>query len=328
MGATRGSNGGLVTSFMKAFLTPSSFSLGHVSQEQTWPREPWRAARRALRVEHGRPCLGVCAVLTIALCVGCRTVVVNQRLIEDAQTLVRIRTALVNDPQLGLRAVEVRVTAGVAHLTGSVASNEEAQRLVSLVRAIAGVRAVQSDVQVGEPAAVSPPAGRQSHTRSEVPEGPTDRRLLAVGGAVSWTIPFANDLSGATAWGPLVRFGSGSGFSPAIDFNWFVVDVFSGSDSSARLGTMSVKPVMGGAAYRWAGDHVSLSLSLVGGYSFNHLETNDLATGKLVALRADSSFAWRPGVTIWYDANTRVAFNVFAGYVVTRPSVTFFEDGR
>jgi len=242
--------------------------------------------------------------------------------------MVRIRTALVNDPQLSLRGIEVRVTAGVAHLTGSVASNEEALRLVSLVRAIAGVRAVQSDVQVGEPAAVSPPAGQQRQTRSEVPEGPTDRRLLAVGGAVSWTIPFANDLSGATSWGPLVRFGSGSGFSPAIDFNWFVVDVLSGSDSSARLGTMSVKPVMGGAAYRWAGDHVSLGLSLVGGYSFNHLETNDLATGKLLALRADSSFAWRPGVTIWYDANTRVAFNVFVGYVVTRPSVTFFEDGQ
>ena len=61
--------------------------------------------------------------------------------------MVRIRTALVNDPQLSLRGIEVRVTAGVAYLTGSVASNEEAQRLVSLVRAIAGVRAVQSDVQ-------------------------------------------------------------------------------------------------------------------------------------------------------------------------------------
>ena len=55
--------------------------------------------------------------------------------------MVRIRTALVNDPQLSLRGIEVHVTAGVAHLTGSVASNEEAQRLVSLVRAIAGVRA-------------------------------------------------------------------------------------------------------------------------------------------------------------------------------------------
>ena len=308
-------------------MAPSCFSLGDASHEQTWPREPSRAARCATRLEHRRPSLGVCVVLTIALCVGCRTVV-NPGLIEDAQTIVRIRTALVNDPQLSLRGIEVHVTAGVAHLTGSVASSEEAQRLVSLVRAIAGVRAVQSDVQVGEPAPVSPPAGQQRHTRSEVPEGPADRRLLAVGGAVSWTIPFSNDLSGAMSWGPLVRFGSGSGFSPAIDFNWFAVDVFSGSDSSARLGTMSVKPVMGGAAYRWAGDYVSLSLSLVGGYSFNHLETNDLATGKLLALRADSSFAWRPGVTIWYDANTRAAFNVSAGYVVTRPSVTFFEEGQ
>jgi hypothetical protein len=265
--------------------------------------------------------------MTLCLAGGCRTAI-NPRLIEDAQTAVRIRTALVNDPQLGLRGIEVGVRAGVVHLTGSVASDEEARRLLALVRALAGVQAVRSDVQVGEPSApVSPPAG-QPHIRSEVPDGPSDRRLLSVGGAVSWAIPFVKDLSGATSSGPLVRFGSGSGFSPAIDFNWFVVDVFSGRGQSTHLANMSVKPVMGGAAYRWAGEHVSLGLSLVGGYAFNHLETNDLTAGKTLALRADSSFAWRPGVTIWYDASTRVAFNVFAGYVVTRPAVTFFEDGR
>jgi BON domain len=266
----------------------------------------------------------------MALCVavGCRTGV-NPRLIEDAQTTVRIRTALVNDPELGLRSIDVHVRAGVARLTGSVGSNEEAQRLVSLVRAIAGVQAVQSDVQVGERSAPdSPPAGQRPDIRSEVPEGPSDPRLIAVGGAVSWTIPFVNELTGATSGGPLVRFGSGSGFAPAIDFNWFVVDVFAGRDPSTRLAAMSVKPVMGGVAYRWAGERLSVSLSVVAGYSFNRLVTDDLATGKLLALQVDSSFAWRPGVTIWYDATTRLAFNVFAGYVVTRPTVTFFEDGR
>jgi hypothetical protein len=259
--------------------------------------------------------------------VGCRTAV-DSRLVEDAQTTVRVRTALVNDPQLGLRAIEVHVTAGVVRLTGSVASSEEAQRLVSLVHAIAGVRAVQSDVQVGDLAPPSSAPVQRLKSRSEKPEGPTDRRLLAVGGSVSWTIPSVTNLTGAPSWGPMVRFGSGSGFSPAIDFNWFAVDMFPGRSQSSRLATLSVKPVMGGATYRWAGERLSLGLSLVGGYSFNHLETDDLVAGRLLALGVDSSFAWRPGVTIWYDASTRVAFNAFAGYVVTRPLVTFLEDGQ
>jgi hypothetical protein len=266
----------------------------------------------------------------MALCVsvGC-SAAVSPRLIEDAQTTARIRTALVNDPELGLRGIEVHVTAGVARLTGSVASNEEAQRLVSLVRAIAGVLSVQSDVRVGDTSApASPPPGQRPSIRSEEAEGPSDRRLLAVGGAVSWTIPSVNNLSSGISGGPLLRFGSGDGPSAAIDFNWFAVDLLAGGDQSPRLARMTVKPVMGGLGYTWSSDRVSLDLSLVAGYSFNRLETGDLTAGEVLALRVDSSFAWRPGINIWYDASTRFTFNVFAGYVITNPTVTFFEDGR
>jgi hypothetical protein len=260
--------------------------------------------------------------------VSCRTAV-SPKLIEDAQTTVRIRTALVNDPQLGLRGIEVHVTAGVARLTGSVESAEEAQRLVSLVRAIAGVLSVQSDVQVsGTSAPASTPPGPRQGTRSEEPEGPSDPRLLAVGGAVSWTIPSVKNLSTGVSGGPLLRFGSGTGLSPAIDFNWFAVDLFAGGDQTARLARMTVKPVMGGVGYTWGGERLSLDLSVVAGYSFNRLETDDLTAGKVLALRVDSSFAWRPGINIWYDASTRFTFNVFAGYVITRPTVAYFEDGQ
>jgi hypothetical protein len=266
----------------------------------------------------------------MALCVnvGC-SAAVSPRLIEDARTTARIRTALVNDPQLGLRGIEVLVRAGVAHLTGSVASTEEAQRLVSLVRAIPGVLSVQSDVQVsGTPAPASPPPGPRQGVRSEEPEGPSDPRLLAVGAAASWTIPFVKSLNTGVSGGPLLRFGSGTGLSPAIDFNWFAVDLFAGGDQTTRLARMSIKPVMGGVGYTWGGERLSFDLSVVAGYSFNRLETDDLAAGKVLALRVDSSFAWRPGINIWYDATTHFAINVFAGYVLTRPTVAFFEDGQ
>jgi hypothetical protein len=259
--------------------------------------------------------------------VGCR-VAVSPRLIEDAQTSVRIRTALVNDPQLGIRGVEVDVTAGVAHLTGWVASVEEAQRLVSLVRTVPGVTAVRSDVQVGEPVAAASVPRQPHRTRTEELERPGDPRLLAVGGTVSTTVPAETNLSGGISAGPLVRLGSGTGLSPAIAFNWFAVDLFSGANQSERLARMSVKPVMGGAAYAWGNEHVSFDVSVVGGFSFNRLDTPDLVAGKVLALRADSGWVWRPGVNLWYDASTHIAFNVSAGYVVARPSVTFLQDGR
>ena len=286
-------------------------------------------ARRTARAGFGRHLPRLGAVLTLLwVSVGCRTAI-NPKLIEDPQTTVRIRTALVNDPQLGLRGIEVHVTAGVARLTGFVDSADEAQRLISLVRAIHGVLSVQSDVQVsGTQTPVSPPPGRPQGVRSEEPEGPSDPRLLAIGGAASWTIPFVKNLSTGVSGGPLLRFGSGTGLSPAVDFNWFAVDLFAGGDQTARLARMSVKPVMGGVGYTWGNERVALDLSVVAGYSFNRLETDDLAAGKILALRVDSSFAWRPGINIWYDASTRFAINVFAGYVITRPTVAFFEDGQ
>jgi hypothetical protein len=85
---------------------------------------------------------------------------------------------------------------------------------------------------------------------------------------------------------------------------------------------------MGGAAFTWGNERVSVDLSLVGGISFNRLDTDDLVAGKVLALQVDRSWVWRPGVSIWYDASTHIAINVGAGYVVTRPSVTFLDEGR
>jgi len=78
---------------------------------------------------------------------GCAARTANPQAIDDALTAARIRTALVNDPQLGSRAIEVRVTAGVAHLNGGEFTEAEGARLQQIVRAVAGVTDVQATVE-------------------------------------------------------------------------------------------------------------------------------------------------------------------------------------
>ena len=38
------------------------------------------------------------------------------------------------------------------------------------------------------------------------------------------------------------------------------------------------------------------------------------------------SDVWRPGAVLWADVTRRVGINVFAGYLFTRPRVTFASD--
>ena len=96
----------------------------------------------------------VCLVM-LALAAGCRTVV-DPLAISDAQTAARVKTALVNDPELGTRTIEVRVVLGVARLSGRVLTQAEADRAIGIARSVAGVVDVQATLQIGGQAA-SPP---------------------------------------------------------------------------------------------------------------------------------------------------------------------------
>ena len=70
---------------------------------------------------------------------------------------------------------------------------------------------------------------------------------------------------------------------------------------------------------------MAASLSLVGGISFNSFTLEESPFRDGLALEVDNSLAVRPGVSLWVDLNSRAAFNVFAGYVMTRPQVTYLE---
>jgi osmotically-inducible protein OsmY len=68
--------------------------------------------------------------------------------IDDARLAAAVRTAIVNDPDLGLREIVIEARSGTVILSGQVNSDEEAHRASTLAGTIAGVRNVKSTLRV------------------------------------------------------------------------------------------------------------------------------------------------------------------------------------
>jgi hyperosmotically inducible periplasmic protein len=97
-----------------------------------------------------RLCAAFIVIIVASACGSTRPAQVQQQpqAVEDVQVGVRVKNALVNDPQLGPRGIEVRVSRGLVILAGQVNSAEEATRAVDLARAIPGVTDVRSQLVV------------------------------------------------------------------------------------------------------------------------------------------------------------------------------------
>jgi hypothetical protein len=259
---------------------------------------------------------------------GCRATAIDPAVIADAQTAAQVKTALVNDSDLGDAAIEVRVVRGVARLSGRVRSSAEAERAVSLTRAVPGVTAVESTLQVGDlPTTTTPPNQEDAPSRFESTEPDANPGLLAVGATVGWSAPYADSLKTRGSFGPLFRFGSPRGLSPVIGFDWFQADLASlgGGESLARV---RIKPVMAGLGYTLASDRVSLTPSIVAGYAFNSLTITDTGIVRGLPVEVANSFVWRIGVSTWHDLGRRTAINASIGYVMTGLRLTVLDDAR
>jgi hyperosmotically inducible protein len=71
--------------------------------------------------------------------------------IDDATITARVKTALLNDPQVGATKIDVDTTNGIVTLSGTVKSQAEAARALELTRLAAGVKDVRSTLQVAPP---------------------------------------------------------------------------------------------------------------------------------------------------------------------------------
>jgi len=69
--------------------------------------------------------------------------------VDDATITAKVKTALLNDPQVGGLKIDVDTTKGVVTMSGMVKSPAEAERAVQLARQQGGVKDVKSTLQVG-----------------------------------------------------------------------------------------------------------------------------------------------------------------------------------
>jgi hyperosmotically inducible protein len=68
--------------------------------------------------------------------------------IDDATITARVKTALLNDPQVAGTRIDVDTNLGVVTMSGIVKSREEEQRAVQVARGVSGVKEVKSTLQV------------------------------------------------------------------------------------------------------------------------------------------------------------------------------------
>jgi osmotically-inducible protein OsmY len=90
--------------------------------------------------------------LAVAPIVGCasggaKTARVNQTL-DDATVQTRVKTAILNDPQIGGDQIDVTSVNGVVTLSGVIKSADHEQRATDLARKIGGVKDVKTTLKV------------------------------------------------------------------------------------------------------------------------------------------------------------------------------------
>ncbi len=68
--------------------------------------------------------------------------------IDDAGITAQVKTALLNDPDVGALRIDVDTSKGLVTLSGVVKTKEEETKAVSIARKVDGVRDVKSTLQV------------------------------------------------------------------------------------------------------------------------------------------------------------------------------------
>lgn len=123
---------------------------------------------------------------------------------------------------------------------------------------------------------------------------------------------------------------SETGWGPRIGFSWYETGLQMPVDGrQTRVGSIHVRPIMGGYGYTWRRGRAAISADAVGGYAFTSISTsNALHQAYLqdfhtwVAANISNSWVARPEVGVWYDLAPRIGVNVTLGYVLNHPTVT------
>jgi osmotically-inducible protein OsmY len=101
-----------------------------------------------LKTKGGYPAviLLVLALMAPVLLTGCGKSVGET--IDDGTVTTRVKTALLNDPDVGGLRIDVDTFKGVVTLSGAVKTPTERDKAISLARKIGGVKDVKSTLQI------------------------------------------------------------------------------------------------------------------------------------------------------------------------------------
>jgi hypothetical protein len=292
-----------------------------------------RQGRSRLRARRAGSCaaavLSWCALALAVLAAGCSRTIGPA--LDDARLAFAVRTALVNDVEVGTAPIEVVATAGVVRLAGVVPSEAARERAVALAERVEGVVRVEADLAVRpaeEHVAVGPPP-RAGHLEvADIDDWDRPLRFFAAGAALRWPVASSGRLEGTVALTPVFRFGRGRGWRPAFNITRVragLADPRLGPDPVADL---RLTAVTGGIGHVFERDRWLLAVNATAGVSFNGL-TADPTAGTPVRsglpVAAGHSAALYPNASLWLEWTPRLSVVVSSGYLWTRPAVTRIE---
>ena len=165
-----------------------------------------------------------------------------------------------------------------------------------------------------------------------IPAAAQTKGRVSVGGSMSFVNPTGDGVGSLVGIAPLVRLNPRKGWGAAGGLSWFRADLENPSGASNAFARFKVRPLMGGVSYTVGEQPVLLTMSVVGGPSFNSIDFEDdfLRTLPPGALRPeldiDNSFAIRPGLSVTVTVAPRVAFVGFGGYMVNRPGMIYRDS--
>ena len=69
---------------------------------------------------------------------------------DDATISTRVKTALLNEPDVALARIDVDTVKGVVTLSGRVTSKDEEAKAIAVARKVSGVTDVKSNLHIGQ----------------------------------------------------------------------------------------------------------------------------------------------------------------------------------
>jgi osmotically-inducible protein OsmY len=87
-------------------------------------------------------------VLFLAACAATSTDESTGEYVDDAAITAKVKTALLQDPEVSGLAIKVDTFKGTVQLSGFANNERERQHAVTLARSVAGVRSVQNSIRL------------------------------------------------------------------------------------------------------------------------------------------------------------------------------------